>query len=451
MTRHKARLNAEFTKARLKRGFKSVEDLRKTVETGDLNGLGNEVTGHSIEQEHEIGEHTGARIHPRWVRVNALRSTLEEQLVTTFSHYKAVDSVELLTLADNKVLNAEDILYIDKHIPNLLAVSPTADLSSTSAYRNGLIVLQDKASCFPAYLLDPQPGDVCLDACAAPGNKTTHLAALIQGHSRITQKPKVWACERDKDRTLILRKMIATAGAEDIVGIKAPQDFLRLDPHKAPWDSVSSLLLDPSCSGSGIIGREDARTVILPSKQADIPGKPNSKKRKRKTTTQFTPDPIDVKEETPLTTDNADILRKRLEALSAFQLKLVLRAFTFLRARKITYSTCSIHAEENEHVVINALTSSIAKQRGWHILPRQAQVPGMKAWSFRGDLNACTELLTRDGIENINADEVAEGCIRCEEGTTEGTQGFFVVAFVRDSQDEEREHEEGQEWEGFDN
>ena len=462
MTKHKARLNAELTKARLKRGFASVEALRIYVENGNINGSGHGVAeGLSKENQTNEGYITG-RSHPRWIRVNTLRTSLEEQLATTFSQHKAVDSVAQIMLATNGRSNTKKLLYVDDNIPNLLAISPTADVSNNPAYRNGLIILQDKASCFPAYLLDPQPGDVCLDACAAPGNKTTHLAALVQSHGKITQKPKVWACERDKDRSRILRKMIATAGAEDIIEVKAPQDFLRLDPHKAPWNNVTSFLLDPSCSGSGIIGREDTRTIVLPSKRTQTPGQANSRKRKRKAEVELAPDFVEVKEETPMSTGKVDVLRNRLEALSAFQLKLVLRAFEFPKARKISYSTCSIHAEENEHVVLKALTSSLAKQRGWHILCRAAQVSGMKAWGIRGDIVACKEMLTKDAIEGVDVDEIAEACIRCEKGTMEGTQGFFVAAFVREGDDlpisgvkgeadhEELEHEEAQEWEGFD-
>ena len=461
VTKHKARLNAELTKARLKRGFASIEGLRNDIEIGGINGCEDRAAKSLLKEKQISGDDTRAQSHPRWVRVNTLRTSLDEQLATTFSGYRAVDSVEQLVLAANGKSNVENILHVDKHIPNLLAIPQTADVSNTFACRNGLIILQDKASCFPAYLLDPEPEHgPSLDACAAPGNKTTHLAALLQSRCAITGNSKVWACERDKERAMILQKMIIRAGAKNLVEVKAPQDFLRLDPYKAPWDSVSSLLLDPSCSGSGMIGREDMPNIVLPSKQAGTLEKASSKKRKRKATTELEPDHIDLKEEVPIAMDDADVLRKRLEALSAFQLKLILRAFQFPSARKITYSTCSIHAEENEYVVIRALTSSIAKKGGWHILPRAAQVSGMKAWRIRGDLKACQEMLLKDDTEDVDVNEVAEGCIRCEKGTTEGTQGFFVAAFTRDSEDlltsgelcpgkHQRGHEFGDEWEGF--
>jgi len=465
VTKHKARLNAELTKVRLKKGFTSIEDLRRRVEISSSNDSGNPANESSLGEPQTSGISNAAHPRPRWIRVNTLRTNLNEQLATTFSEYRAVESIDEVVLAANKTYCAEKLLHIDKHIPNLLALSVAADMSRTSAYREGLIILQDKASCFPAYLLDPRPEDgPFLDACAAPGNKTTHLAAILRSRCTTTTLPKVWACERDKDRAVVLQKMIVTAGAEEIVKVKAEQDFLQLNPDKSPWNRVSSLLLDPSCSGSGMIGQKEMPSIILPSKQTDTLGKAHSKKRKRKPMPELDRDPIDLKEEIPTNMDDANKLSKRLEALSAFQLKLILHAFQFPKAHRITYSTCSIHAEENEHAVIKALKSSVAKQKGWHILHRAEQVSGMQAWSIRGDAIACRDILTKGDIEDFDADEVAEACIRCEKGTEEGTQGFFVAAFVRVSEDlptlgldcepsaevQEYEHGDWQEWKGFD-
>ena len=463
VSKHKARLNAELTKARLKRGLTSIEDLRTHVEIGSTDGPGKPANENPTEETSTLANFRGKRSQPRWVRINTLLSNLDEQLKTTFSDYRAVDSVKALVWSTTVASSAEKLIHIDKHIPNLVALSPGTNVLDTRAYQNGLIVLQDKASCFPAYLLDPRPEDgPCLDACAAPGNKTTHIVAILQSLCKDASKPKVWACERDRTRAVTLQKMVDTAGARNLVEVKVAQDFLRLDPHKAPWDKVSSLLLDPSCSGSGMTRREESHIVVLPSEELDISVKAKSKKRKRKSAMEPDPGLADHKEELPIVVDSADMLRNRLEALSTFQLKLILHAFQFPKAQKITYSTCSVYAQEDEHVVIKALTSQMAKQEGWHILRRADQVPGTKTWNIRGDITACQELLTKHEIKNLDAAEVAEGCIRCEKGTEEGTQGFFVAAFVRGGRNPPRSgpsneantrepvDEDGQEWNGFD-
>ncbi|MCJ1396117.1 hypothetical protein MMC18_009006 [Xylographa bjoerkii] len=415
--RHKARIQAEFTKARLQRGFSSIDAFRQHVDQG--------------RQETDVAEQTHKDCrksvqpyqwpHPRWVRINALKTNLPQQLATTFVGYRTVDTLEEI-IQEKRSDPALQILHIDLHIPDLIALPPATNLSTLSAYKKGLLILQDKASCFPACLLDPQlrDGDI-VDACAAPGNKTTHLAALRQRLESEHGQQKIWACERDKARAAVLQKMVIVAGVENIVTVEVGQDFLRLDPGIEPWCSVGALLLDPSCSGSGIIGRDSTLSIILPSKEASTAQITQSKKRKRKPAQDKVSDNIDIPEEVPIsTTNDQEVLKTRLQSLSTFQTKLLLHAFRFPKARKVTYSTCSLYAEENESVVLAALASPTAKGQGWKILLRDKQVDGMKRWEVRGDVAACN-----------GDDDIADACIRCNKGTKEGTQGFFVAAFER--------------------
>lgn len=441
ISRHKARLSAEFTKCRIRNGFATIEVWRTHINDSAHSGEGTN------------GSNGTSSVRPRWVRVNAVRTTLEKCLSTAFADYTRVTS-----LLDLK--GTGKLIYIDENIPNLIAIPPRIDLSKNPAYLKGEIIIQDKASCFPAYLLNPQPEDGhVIDACAAPGNKTTHVAAIVSSLTSASEA-KVTACERDKTRALTLKKMAKLAGAEKIVDIRAGQDFTRLDPNAEQFADVGALLLDPSCSGSGIVGRDDMPTLHLPSVDAG-PQPVAGKKRKRKG--NAAEKKVEEKEEvveeevTEETPESAEVendekkLAARLANLAAFQLKIILHAFKFPAATKVTYSTCSIHAEENENVVVKALASDIAKERGWRILPRKQQVEGMRKWQRRGNAEACT---------GASAPEVvAEACIKCEKGTEEGTMGFFVAAFVRDreagedkQQDEtERDEEEAEdEWEGFD-
>jgi len=382
--------------------------------------------------------------HPRWIRINTIKTDLGEQMRNTFCDYKSVDSIEELL---KPPLNSDvNVIYVDKHIPNLVALSPAVNLAKTSAYRSGLIILQDKASCFPAYLLNPEPqkGQV-LDACAAPGNKTTHLAAILREKDE-TNKLQIYACERDKARAVTLGKMVQTAGASGFVSVRAGQDFLRLDPDQAPWNDIGHLLLDPSCSGSGMVTRDELLTVMLPSVLCTEPSTSHPRKRKRKLVSPQSPDLQEIQEEVPISNDKGpNQLSDRLSALSTFQLKLLVHAFRFPKARRVAYSTCSIYAEENEHVVVKALSSEIAMNRGWRILPRGQQVSGMRDWQLRGDHQACTAVADTSAA----TEEVAEACIRCEKGTQEGTQGFFVVAFVRDEVGGTEAQPADEQWEGL--
>ncbi|KAG5661711.1 hypothetical protein KAF25_005833 [Fusarium avenaceum] len=398
--RHKGRINSEFKLARLRRKVPSLEALKEQVERDCAGEEAN---------------------YPRWVRVNAVKGTLEEQLETTFSRYSRATSIKEV------VTNAGRHIYIDPHVPNLLAITAGIDLTKTEAYTSGKIILQDKASCFPAYLLDPrsEDGDL-IDACSAPGNKTTHLAAILKEHRPEFDTPEqtIYAFEKDSRRAQTLDKMVTIAGSKPVTKIGFGQDFLQVNPTADKYKLVGALLLDPSCSGSGIVGRDSMPELHLPegpSSAAKGPTpKPNNRKRKHEQVeTQSDRVMIDDDGNETAIKSEKD-LEARLEALSSFQLVLLLHAFRFPSAKKITYSTCSIHTQENERVVMRALESDIAKERGWRILARKDQVSGMREWPVRGLQEAC------EGDK-----EISEGCIRSYKDDGQGVMGFFVAGFVR--------------------
>lgn len=351
--------------------------------------------------------------YPRWIRINTLRSSLKEQLATTFDGYAQVDTVQKVMLG-----SGDKLVYVDEHVPNLVAVSPRFDFARSEAYKSGSLILQDKASCFPAYLLDPRPqeGDI-IDGCAAPGNKTTHVAAIIKSQGQPHTKTTIHAFEKDARRAKTLDKMVKMAGSDQYTHVHPGQDFLKVDPSDQWFSNVSAILLDPSCSGSGIVGRDDMPELHLPKSVGAKAPASTSKKRKRPETENVM---VDDDGNTTVVTSDKD-LKARLDALSSFQLTLLLHAFTFPAAKKLTYSTCSVHAEENEHVVLKALQSDIAQQRGWRLLPRQSQVSGLQSWPVRGRPDAC------DGN-----DATAEACIRAYKDDGRGVMGFFVAAFVRE-------------------
>ncbi|KAG0646866.1 rRNA m(5)C methyltransferase 1 [Hyphodiscus hymeniophilus] len=411
--RHRGRLQAELTKARIRRKLSTIEALKAHVDAG-------------LESASEDAEAP----YPRWVRINALKTTLEDQLDTVFHGFEQVTTVDAVRKGGSRRL------YLDENVPNLVAISPSVDLSKSEAYRSGAIIFQDKASCFPAYLLDPLPedGDI-IDTCSAPGNKTTHLAAILLGHSSEPDEctQTIHAFEKNKARAETLDKMVNLAGSHVWTKLHPGQDFLKTNPSDQMYKKVGALLLDPSCSGSGIIGRDAMPQLHLPvtkpaangtSKDARKNTKgpdasKDSRKRKREEPEEVEVLVDDDGVETVISTE--DELKSRLTALSSFQLELLLHAFRFPAARKITYSTCSIHAEENESVVRKALESTVAKDRGWRILRREDQIRGLRDWPVRGSLEACEEDVA-----------LAESCIRANKGDDHGTMGFFLAGFVRD-------------------
>jgi 25S rRNA (cytosine2278-C5)-methyltransferase len=114
-------------------------------------------------------------------------------------------SVDNITSLQNK----KDGYLIDANVPNVLAFHRSYPVTAifSQEYVSGAIILQDKASCIPATLLNVPAGATVLDACAAPGNKTTQLAGGVDS------KGTVFAVEKDSKRAITLQTMVDKAGA----------------------------------------------------------------------------------------------------------------------------------------------------------------------------------------------------------------------------------------------
>ncbi|KAG8590130.1 hypothetical protein GDO81_006649 [Engystomops pustulosus] len=247
------------------------------------------------------------RVLPRYVRVNTLKTSLDD-VITYFKRQgyankgKARSIEELVDFAQK----SGKFFLQDLHIPNLLVFPPSTDFHNDSLYTSGHLILQDKASCLPALLLDPPVGACVIDACAAPGNKTSQLAAIVQN------KGKVFAFDLDTKRLATMSTLLLRAGVtcQEL----ANQDFLKVNPCDPKYQKVSHILVDPSCSGSG-----------MPNQMRVLTDEAGSEKE------------------------------ERLQALSAFQRRALSHALSFPSVQYVVYSTCSIHQQENEDVVKDIL------------------------------------------------------------------------------------------------
>jgi 16S rRNA (cytosine967-C5)-methyltransferase len=184
--------------------------------------------------------------------------------------------------------------------PGAYVAEQGSALASTTATRDGLIYVQDEASQLVSLLLDPRPGERVLDLCAAPGSKTSHVAALTRDESMIV------ACDLHPHRLTTLASICKGLKARSVhaVALDATSD-LPFTQGSALFDRV---LVDAPCSGTGTL-REN----------------PEIKWR--------------------LTA--GDIAR-----MAEIQFKLLQRgARAVAPGGRLVYSTCSIEVEENEGII----------------------------------------------------------------------------------------------------
>ena len=176
-----------------------------------------------------------------------------------------------------------------------------AQVQALAVYEQGGVYMQSLSSMVPPVVLEPKENECILDMAAAPGGKTTQMAALSQNRAQIT------ACEKNKIRADRLRFNLERQGAKGVVVMQT--DSRDLDDFFA----FDKILLDAPCSGSGTLSTEGPCS--------------------------FTKELLDRSVKT--------------------QEKLLRKALTLLKpGHEMIYSTCSILEQENEALLKRVLPSA---------------------------------------------------------------------------------------------
>ena len=144
-------------------------------------------------------------------------------------------------------------------LPEGLVVSGAFDAHAHPLYRGGAYIAQSRAAMLVARALDPQPGERVLDLCAAPGGKTTHLAALMGDRGEVV------AVERHGKRAQALQRTAER--------LKAASVAVRTGDaaHFSTPTRFDRVLVDPPCSGLGTLqGHPDLRWRMTPDAIAQL-------------------------------------------------------------------------------------------------------------------------------------------------------------------------------------
>jgi len=198
-------------------------------------------------------------------------------------------------------------------------------------------MVQDASAQLVGHFLDPQPGEVVIDACAAPGGKTLHLAELMEDQGRIL------ACDQTSSR---LRKLKAN---QERLGMQSIEVHTGDCRQWHPAELADRVLLDVPCSGLGTLHRHaDARW-----RQSEI----------------------------------------TVKGLAGLQAELLEAAIAWLKPGGIlVYATCTLHPQENERQI----EIFLANHPDWSLVPPETQSlaadyacgPGwVKVWPPRANMD----------------------------------------------------------------
>jgi 16S rRNA (cytosine967-C5)-methyltransferase len=183
----------------------------------------------------------------------------------------------------------------DPDLPEAIVLEGRFGIEDSELWTAGRAMAQSRASMLPARVLDPRPGERILDLCAAPGAKSTHLAALSCNEAEIV------CVELHEARARALRGLGERMGARLDVRVGDGRT-LELDR------GFDAILVDPPCTGLGVLSaRPDARWRRRP---------------------------------------------EALDELVGLQRALLARALELVRpGGRVVYSTCTLLAVENEDAV----------------------------------------------------------------------------------------------------
>ncbi len=213
--------------------------------------------------EHAAVKHS----HPEWIARLWWQALGSEQARALLAYDNEPGEVALRanTLVTDAAALAGELpvrTHLDPAIPEALVLEEPFDAHGSPLWQRGAFHAQSRAAMLVARVLDPAPGERVLDLCAAPGGKTTHLAALMHGRG------EVLAVERNPRRA---GGLVRTARRLRAANVRVEVADARLArPEGAVFDRV---LVDPPCSGLGTLqARADLRWRVTPDAIEEMAG-----------------------------------------------------------------------------------------------------------------------------------------------------------------------------------
>lgn len=129
--------------------------------------------------------------------------------------------------------------------PETLVLDGFTSVGALTAHRTGLFMVQDESSTLVGHAVNPRPGSLVIDACSAPGGKSTHMAQLMNNQGRII------SCDVHPHKMKLIEENAARLGITIIEPVVV--DAAELDSRYR--EMADCVLVDAPCSGLGVLRR----------------------------------------------------------------------------------------------------------------------------------------------------------------------------------------------------
>lgn len=173
-----------------------------------------------------------------------------EKICSTFNERSTI-TIRINKLKTNKndlikILNERTIEYSETEFDDFLILKKVKNIENLDLFKNGYFTIQDISAGLTAKILNPKKGEKVLDACSAPGGKTTYLAELMNNEGEI----EAW--DIHEHRTKLVEKTAKRLEIK-IIKTKVKDACIYDSSYKEKFDKI---LLDVPCMGIGVIKRK---------------------------------------------------------------------------------------------------------------------------------------------------------------------------------------------------
>ena len=253
----------------------AVKAATMTAKTKHASGLINAVLRKvSGLQDKELDDQTIGIAYPKWW-IKQLQGAYPNELQIIFANQQQrpplvlrINVKKITPSSYRALLDSKKIAYrVIEQIGNMpvntaIAIVDPIPVSQIPGFEDGLVSVQDAGAQLAAILLNPQRGERILDACAAPGGKTAHLAEYIQANEYHLTALEIDGERLKKVNSNIERLELPRANIKVMQGSAEKRDW---------WDGLlfDKILLDVPCSASGIVRRHP--DIVFLRRQDDVP------------------------------------------------------------------------------------------------------------------------------------------------------------------------------------